>query len=436
MHSVSDSSPRYHPPDHFNIVPIILGQVCRTWRDIALSTALFWSSIHIHFPTRARISLVSLFLKRSGDICPLSLQLYTPAHYTTSYAARLEGEIMRLFVPHVHRVKEFRFRFGRLPVGMWQCISQSVSNLPELDSSQAYPDDTRSIDHISQTIHACKLLARSDWQHCYPASVPRFAYLPWTRMTHLHWRKASLDEVFRIFASARYLKELRLQVLKDSGSVLDSFKPLKLLYLQTFTIIYSPFDTRQMFDLLTLPSLTSLSLNLYFCNGDYQPIRNLMDRSLCKMVAFNCRGLLRTNSDQLFSLLRSPHMQSLTKLSLEMIFVTDPILSLLTLKQPDDFDDERPLLPNLEYLYLGDCCKPHGALLSMVSSRLVGGLQKGECPAGPGLRTLKVLLRRNDRLSDGNLLELNKLRDLGLDLHIRQRKRWWLEIFTKDELYD
>lgn len=69
--------------------PLLLGRVCRQWRDVAYSTPTLWSGIHISIPFNSpfvrmhtcshavRAKAVNAWLLRSG-VCPLSISLSAP----------------------------------------------------------------------------------------------------------------------------------------------------------------------------------------------------------------------------------------------------------------------------------------------------------------------------------------------------------------------
>ncbi|KAJ7932351.1 hypothetical protein B0H13DRAFT_1701263 [Mycena leptocephala] len=68
--------PRY-PPLAGLLSPTLLTHICRTWREIALSTPALWSAIGTYgsgIPLKQKTHLFDLWLKRSR-FCPLSLQI-------------------------------------------------------------------------------------------------------------------------------------------------------------------------------------------------------------------------------------------------------------------------------------------------------------------------------------------------------------------------
>ncbi|KAJ7507100.1 hypothetical protein B0H11DRAFT_190996 [Mycena galericulata] len=75
--------------------PILLGQICRKWREIALSTPALWRRVAVSLRSAARLKrrdqkliLLETFLTRSGS-CPLSVSLKSGISYTHTYTGLL-----------------------------------------------------------------------------------------------------------------------------------------------------------------------------------------------------------------------------------------------------------------------------------------------------------------------------------------------------------
>ncbi|KAF5346108.1 hypothetical protein D9758_009978 [Tetrapyrgos nigripes] len=77
----------YNATRSLSEAPLLLGQVCRRWRRVSLSTPDLWTSLHIVIPTNADMNLlcsiiesrrkgVEAWLGRSG-VLPLSLSIYS-----------------------------------------------------------------------------------------------------------------------------------------------------------------------------------------------------------------------------------------------------------------------------------------------------------------------------------------------------------------------
>jgi hypothetical protein len=78
--------------------PHILVQICRTWREIALSTPRLWRAIELRLPTRSPtkpLDLLRTWISRSKN-CPLSISLQCSTEL-------LEVDFIQAIIPHSER---------------------------------------------------------------------------------------------------------------------------------------------------------------------------------------------------------------------------------------------------------------------------------------------------------------------------------------------
>jgi hypothetical protein len=102
--------------------PLVLGRVCREWRDIAYSTPSLWSAIHIAIPKDSsyvlmhtcshatRMRAIQDWLSRSG-ICPLYISISTPCSPSPRGRAREStiGRYLDAVLTFLPRCKSFHF---------------------------------------------------------------------------------------------------------------------------------------------------------------------------------------------------------------------------------------------------------------------------------------------------------------------------------------
>ncbi|KAJ7262412.1 hypothetical protein C8J57DRAFT_1563611 [Mycena rebaudengoi] len=85
--------------------PHILGQICRTWREIALSTPLLWQAIELRLPTKSptmALDLLRTWVSRSKN-CTLSISLQcSPEH--------LEADFIQAIIPHSEHWEHINFK--------------------------------------------------------------------------------------------------------------------------------------------------------------------------------------------------------------------------------------------------------------------------------------------------------------------------------------
>ncbi|KAK7453571.1 hypothetical protein VKT23_011848 [Stygiomarasmius scandens] len=89
--------------------PLLLGQICRVWREVSLSTPYLWTSLHIAIPdiTRdgkylgkvmeMRTKGVETWLARSGTMLPLSVSIYASCRMDRNYVGLLPPLLKPLF---------------------------------------------------------------------------------------------------------------------------------------------------------------------------------------------------------------------------------------------------------------------------------------------------------------------------------------------------
>ena len=279
--------------------PILLTQVCSSWRIVAHGTPQLWKSIHIAVPcnspgmytvehpnhqhtveqvTRRRSEAVLEWIARSAA-CPLDISLNQWANNVSdgSYS-----EIIEYLIRFSERWRKVSFSapyHALVPVAALPTSKVPLLESLYLNCAQVYPVhipnhlDRQSVWTTSAVMKAPKL-----HEICLTHLNEDVTRLPinWSQLTNLSLERASWSALsssslsppraYQILSSCRNLISCRL----DIGIMTEYDEPLRLFETST-PLISLPFLTKlsvreganlsRLFDLLHLPSLNSLEFH-------------------------------------------------------------------------------------------------------------------------------------------------------------------------------
>ncbi|KAG6829833.1 hypothetical protein H0H87_009990 [Tephrocybe sp. NHM501043] len=367
--------------------PMLLAQVCSKWREVALSTPLLWSSIHILCSDKGqRVPLLKAWLQRSAG-CPLSIRFVESVVGSAAHDPTFEfpqspftEKVMSLLVAEKHRWQAIDFSFSRQ-------ISPVLSNIavepfPLLETASITSRQATDcnfggvapLEKIWQAIHSSPSFRGGKWEMEYLEQ--NLNNIPWGQITTMNVTMTlqSLFEIlprcnklvqlhytdpFSAYNTAALPSELRALAGKTSGKniVVPALRDLSLKMDRPPAAIL---------DQLTLPSLSSYNVQLY-CDNVKRPhassFVDLLIRSECCLESFTYDDPEDNAETAILEILSSSHMASLAELNIRPR-TTDAIISLL--KRTDAQQDT---LPRLERLSLGPCSTASGVLSGMVLSR-------------------------------------------------------------------
>jgi len=396
--------------------PLLLTSVNRLFRERALATPNFWSSLSIHRNNSGtgfcpHPNLIRLFLERSATV-PLSWSLEDARPSLTVVDANRPpmpvSQIVELYVPHAQRWKHVRIDYGSgwVPnTGLDSLPADSqFSVLETLSIKRGYWLDNHEISILSCMLTSPHLRGIS-WYSQKPYTT---LTMPWSQL-----RQFSINhlvparEALTIISRCDKLEEVEMNILLPSK--VDDESPIDLLRHETLQAfkVEAAGDPNILFNLITFPSLKRLEITL--TQGPRLPpisffiLRQFIDRSSCALEKFSMEEA-QLNPDDLLEFLMyiSP---SLLDLSFQHErsnagYINDKILRMLThpdIHGPNYVEDpslhvkfEHLMCPRLRHLRLwGVVGAADGVLADMLQSRWLGCRQ---CRPGQVLDTSFVVL--------------------------------------------
>ncbi|KAJ7016523.1 hypothetical protein C8F04DRAFT_1281165 [Mycena alexandri] len=195
--------------------PLRLGQICRLWREIALSTPALWTSLHL--PLRRRIpesylSRIQTVLSRTASL-PLTISL--TAQYRVqgdSEALRLRAmeEILNVLAPHSRTWAEISFKTPPDPLNALHSIHHQ---LPQLTSLELLLEFTPADGTVGTMFNHAPMLRNV---HLSRFGSQRLA-LPWTQLTSLHIDSSRLHQLAETISWTPNLVELIVGDITEGG---------------------------------------------------------------------------------------------------------------------------------------------------------------------------------------------------------------------------
>ncbi|KAJ7364909.1 hypothetical protein DFH08DRAFT_1073427 [Mycena albidolilacea] len=391
--------------------PLLLGRICRHWRDVTYTTPMLWSSIHIpcldylHAPPNMISGLertVEAWLERSSA-CPLSVSVFDDINYPSNGVEK-HPLILQLLpisrrLSHLTLVGDAELLRPILRLG-----SESLPVLKRIwiqaTRHQIFGDDA---DHTNAlqipTLEDVTLQITSDAD---PLALP----LKWSQLTrirlecHLVWREwhrpaaggLDIGGAFEVLRRCPYLMHCEIRVTRPSkdGSTLDT-SPITLPHLRTLVLSGSYFQFQSWTSHLVVPKLWALRLGEVATEGPAIRSSATRDGSLSADIDTD-----RFTSSGLHELLRSfptiSHLR-LSSSNLQQLLPDDVFIDLLR--------DLCPIMTNITLLGpsagLSDA-----AVLAFVKARMTlpTPLQQFWARFGRA-RDLDIVLEVQSFISDG-----------------------------------
>ena len=388
-----ESSSSLESSESFLPFRLLVSNICRHWRNIALSTPFLWTNIEVTPTAGLSLEPTLTLLERSKDL-PITVYIYCQGHAYDGNQAPSDDELRSLFstfIPHVHRwrammigIPEYRHVYEFLSAASDPSIpaaSQLTTLMleypvtEEARQSFVYPDMS---EHFTLFRGSAPLLTtlslwgvHVDWNQPWIASASNLTELELA--FHAEDVRPSWSQFATILRGAPSLEELALHhsgpsgnpanwfIRPTFGSPADLNAPIQFLRLRDLTFeFHSEAHAIELLRKFYLPALKKLTL--HFDVGDFtnlvrelarsatslsptqEPSRSLLNglESL-KIVKLRCRiECIRILYEQL---------QNVTSLNISLENLPSPFLDILA--EPCTFPRRANVwLPQLATLYV------------------------------------------------------------------------------------
>jgi hypothetical protein len=280
--------------------PLLLGQICRQWREIALNARDLWQSLS--FSNHRSIALLQMWLSRSGD---------SPLNYSIECSDPVAADaLIDTSLQHSHRWKDVtlglpftsfsRLRFRTLP--MLRRIAFAIHHKPAGDGApDAVLDNVVVAD--APLLRAVRIAT----------SAIKFD-LPWSQLTSLVIGSyMKIEECMDLLPKCPALVKLTLTTYDADDNSARTHPHITLNSLESLSVNLGPSSLMQF---LTLPRLRVLELTKYLDHHSPDVLRSFIRRSSCTLQQLTL-ALYRHDDTPIPALLLAiPH--SVARLELEL----------------------------------------------------------------------------------------------------------------------
>ncbi|CAA7270687.1 unnamed protein product [Cyclocybe aegerita] len=327
--------------------PLLLGAVCRRWREVAWSTPALWTRICVVIRSvnpHCQVGTAERWLSRSGQL-PLSIHIRFPAGDILDPPSPRPHPIIPLLNRYSSRWAELdidvvsfgllRHLFGDLIEGASILKTLSIGRR----ATYARPTAAFSIRNFTPSPHVVKI---------YSISF-RLIGISWANVTHVELGMIFIDESYQLFRLAPQLMNCWFNLVDEGAGgfgMPDDIVVLQHLQRLKLSEFYSKPLVEPFFAQLGCPSLTSLEWGGVY---DVSSLPPFLARSSCPLTFIDLSGVGGTEEELINLFYGTPFV---TTLKLCFVPAGDAFLELLasTVFSSVDSEDESTFLPNLRRL--------------------------------------------------------------------------------------
>lgn len=412
-----DGAARPLLPNNFHSDPTVLGQVCFSWRELALGYQKLWRNIFILNPKVSQVYLTEQWLKRAGT-APLNLAIRISKDLTEDRDEEIVAASSMLLLSFFSRAEHWKEINWELPCDLMTqdmlSILQASKDCSRLESAKIMlvPHNANSIilGQVGNEVYRefWKFLSQSASLRrvsltCPQKVIPRVILqlantTQWDQLTQVGLcTQVYLQDLITLLNHAQLLERLIVYKFYGINHGRSSSPPpilsgtIDLNRLHTFKVNFECGRISTLLNYITCPSLRDLAIvssnNQVLCDSD--SFRSFLSRSGCQLhelslVGFFGMGELDISEDHLVQYLTAAsEVQSLKSLKLLVSSISTSILHLLASQADSGIHH---ICPNLERLTLSNPDTSTDALQLLLALRKAkkadGKTKTLGCPSG------------------------------------------------------
>lgn len=374
LHCLPEGSLPSAPSPCVREAPLLLGHICRFWREVAHSTPQLWTAVAVGGRNDRALQTMSLayhtqvldyWIARSGS-CPISFDI----EYRRSTAEVIPRilPIIEQILPHSQRWRSVRLKMPH-PLCVTPLLAKINEGTPALEyllidsHFNSNPSELVDLTSADQLRHA-------DLQGNFHLHLGSTIFRN-VRVLTLNLQRLSVDECLALLEHFPLVEQLDIFIfLQQPEPTQVDNAILSLHHIRSLKVEFSVSDPGYMLDRFDLPAIQSLMIQgrLPPMAHPWNHVATLLERSRPPLKSLRMDGI-RMSPDDLSSLLCSA--PDLTHLVLKGMPARDELLHALVLPpiQPEDRHTMRPS-PLLQSLQLRDCGAFSGiAMAAVLESR-------------------------------------------------------------------
>ena len=394
--------------------PLILTQICRHWRAIAISTRKLWSSVVYESQSSSDIVFTKLWLARGGN-CAMNVRISQP-FVDSRLGTYIVQQVVGLLISHSERWRNLEIF---LRPSMCSLIATVKDRLPILQSLAICAHGT----FTDQSINAFE---RAPLLRSLNLSAPLYLLdIPWAQLDELMIDSANFGWAVAMLGHTANLTDFRLTSMVNCNPV-----PPGVIHnnqLRSLAIHFISIDAPgKLFDCLALPALQDVCimqdkkrpLAPWICQ---EQLISLLSRSRCSLRRLAFHDVSLTDGELIECLEHAPSLVELELRDAASYSITNDALHRLIYRNPEDAQ-VACLAPALQVIELDAFNILNESLfMDMVQSRSRIGIESSDTMSQ--LKKVAISLR----YADGQLEQVvfararvRQLRDEGLDISVVQ----------------